>query len=330
MLSSCTFTVYETTQYSLPFLLTVPPPKPTLLEEESRAPPANERPFESPVRTIKPLKPQFKHFTHESLEEHSRGRFSQLDIQHAQHNRLDLSLFKRKHRHVEDADETLSIISKRSTKSYSRFDRVFQKIPSTQELLDTQNLILSTPERLRIQKQLDSMEGIETEETQETIRTQQSLKEDHMRQVETGESPFHSTPVETQKSLFHSVPIETQESLFHSVLADTQETERSKQQKIVDEEEKREKTKSVSPPPPTQNKTGEPMPEIPITLDEDMDFGMDDADYGMGDDGCMEDDYVVEDHDQVLSDNMGPVDDVERYTYTEQLICRWLKLFLQY
>lgn len=257
----------------------MPPTKSILLNEHTESSITETPP--SPVHTT--LIPQIKRFTKESLENHKK--FSDRDFQYAEQNKVEINLFKRKHRHAEDLDETLSVISQRSTKSYSRLDRVVQKIPATQELLEpTQEVSFSTQDRIHIQKELDAMEGIEA--TQEFLQpeTQESSVK-----LPTQESSFK---LPTQESSFK---LQTHEPLFESTQEPsslprptTPEANILPNQENVNTQKTEEEKKRESEDIKSVHSNTSSLPQIPLMPDDDdIDYGMD---YGM--------DYGIEDMDE--------------------------------
>ncbi|KAK4519274.1 uncharacterized protein ATC70_009506 [Mucor velutinosus] len=154
-----------------------------------------------------------------------------------------IHMFKKRHRHNELADDTLSVITELTTDKYSRFDRLFRTIeeplqkripllPSQQESFDQSAKMV--PEKVNIEQTAPIFEELgPLRQQQQTQRSDRdiSMDIDSSSFYEGGEGNNNTSIENTQRSLFHDIRLATQEtgygntqkSLFHEITLATQE-----------------------------------------------------------------------------------------------------------
>ncbi|KAI9468982.1 MAG: hypothetical protein EXX96DRAFT_590006 [Benjaminiella poitrasii] len=273
-------------QRSSPFIA----PTPTT---QSPPPPLNFQQFT-------PLKPKLHgHLLQERSKPSTTLKFSSEDYHKAiddSNRKLNISFFRRKHRHVEDADEALSPISYRSTRSFSRFDRVFESMQqetfirapdmdevmsqSTQDMLSEigSEYVLHTPERLALQRQqffeqsiVDKGKQKEMHEHLEETRTMSPVRQ-RRDSIRTQQEPFvRHIRIPSEKSSVDESNLKLQPTHEFPSLAQN--------------EEKKEEEEDHEPPVPDE--------ETQVSINDIQDM-LDDYDFYGGGDDEQEKEAVVE------------------------------------
>ncbi|CEP13695.1 hypothetical protein [Parasitella parasitica] len=212
-------------------------------------------------------------------------------------------LFQKKNRHVELADDALSVVSELTTNQYSRFDRLFE--PSTKsnvnlaENYNTHPFQRSTmttgpTDAYESRKQTNNLEQtapifehIKVLKRQYQSQEQKELDRDTAMEID--RSYDGGTPIETtSRPLFHNIPLathtqetvnqNTQKSLFHDITPATQEeretpmslaqiqTRDQMKLQTYTQTQTRDSSPIVSIPAPSPSSS--PPPAAPISFEE--------------------------------------------------------------